>query len=70
MRVRIMESGRYRVTAWLGVGRDDSRPVPADLGEVDVRLVPGAQPQKVTATVDPAAVQDALAKLAENPGGR
>lgn len=56
--------GRYRVTARLGAGLP-VKPVAVDLGEVEVRLVPGSGPQRVTVTFDPARVRDAVATLAQ-----
>ena len=42
-------------------GRKKTRPVPVDLGVVEVRLVPGRGPARVTVKVDAQKVQQALA---------
>ena len=58
-----MVDGRYRVTAHLGDKSQGIRPVPVELGEVEVRLEPGADSQRVTVNYDAEAVQAGLAQL-------
>lgn len=62
VRLTLAGDGRYRVVAQLLTGAK-GRPVPVDLGAVDVRLVAGARPPRVTANVDPELVQAGLATL-------
>jgi hypothetical protein len=67
LQIPLMLDGRYKVIAYL-IGTTRSRkvrPVPLELGAVDVRLVPGAGPQRVTVNVDPKKVQQGLAEVAQ-----
>ncbi len=51
-------------------GRKKTRPVPVDLGVVEVRLVPGQGPTRVTVRVDAQKVQQGLAALAQREAGQ
>lgn len=65
-RVTLSGDGRYRVTARVGMGRL-VKPVSVDLGDVEVRLVPGSGPLRVPVVFEPARVREALATLAQRP---
>ena len=67
VQIPLMSDGRFKVTAYLlGTGeKRKARAVPVALGAVDVRLVPGAGPQRITVTVAPEPVQKGLAELAQ-----
>jgi len=61
----MMLAGKFQVRAYL-LGTTKSRKARAvrlECGEVDIRLIPGAGPQQITANVDPKKVQDGLAAL-------
>ena len=62
-----MVDGRFKVIAYLlATGKTrKARAVVVELGVVDVRLVPGAGPQRVTVNIEPEKVQTALAELAQ-----
>jgi hypothetical protein len=63
-RFTLTGDGRYRVSARVGVGAP-IKPVAVDLGEVEVRLPPGAGPQRATVPVDAARVRQAMATSAQ-----
>lgn len=65
VRVLLIHDGRYRIVVFLGRGSKDVRPARVDLGMVDVRLVPGAEPLRLTVKVDTHKVQAGLAKAAK-----
>ena len=56
---------RYLVIARLSSNSKRVRPVPVELGQVDVELTPGAEMQRITIHADPAQIQRALAALAQ-----
>lgn len=64
VRLVLMRGGRQRVLARLGI-KDGVRPVEVDLGEVEVRLVPGTGPQRVVVTADAARVQQGMAEFTQ-----
>lgn len=69
-----MSDGRYRVIVYLlarsmKMIQGRARRVPVELGTVDVRLVPGAGPQRVTVSVDSKKIQRGLAELAQREAG-
>ena len=67
LQIPLMMDGRYKVMAYLlATGKARKvRAVPVELGVVDVRLVPGAAPQRVMVNVVPEPVQKGLADLAQ-----
>ena len=69
VRMQLMLDGRYRVTAGLASRVKRVRPVPVDLGEIEVSLVPGSGPLEVKVNFDPQAVQAAAAELARREAG-
>jgi hypothetical protein len=62
--MRPLRDGRYRVMARLGDKRRGGL-VSVTLGEVDVRLVPGGQPNVFTVAVDTQAVMTAMQDMAQ-----
>lgn len=62
--MRPLRDGRYRVIARLGDKRRGGL-VSVTLGEVDVRLVPGGQPNVFTVSVDTQAVMTAMQDVAQ-----
>jgi hypothetical protein len=65
VQIPMMLAGKFQVRAYL-LGTTKSRKARAvrlECGEVDIRLIPGAGPQQITANVDPKKVQDGLAAL-------
>ena len=61
----MLSDGRYKVVVVMGKKSKDSRMVRVELGAVDVRLVPGAGPLKLTVNYDVKRVQAGLAQVAQ-----
>ncbi|MEE2888547.1 MAG: hypothetical protein VX951_14040 [Planctomycetota bacterium] len=67
VQIPMMMVGQFKVTVYLlGTTKNrKTRGIRLELGEVNVRLAPGAGPQRVAVNVDAKKVQDALAELVQ-----
>ncbi len=72
MRIPLMVDGQFQVIAYLlRTGQKRTvRPVAVQLGPVEVRLVPGAGPQRVKVNIDAKKVQEAITDLAQREAAK
>ena len=73
-RLSPVRDGRYAVEAWVGNKSKGVKPVRVALGQIDVRLVPGAPERAIPINITPATLDSLLAQLSRNrpatKGGR
>ena len=67
VQIPMMMVGQFQVTVYLlGTTKNrKTRGIRLELGEINIRLAPGAGPQRVAVNVDAKKVQDALAELVQ-----